>query len=115
MPSHLTNPNRNCKIEIDKIQVIARGSMYYIDYLFDMEANYMIGGILLGVVAVLCGGAFALSFFLSLASSLSKAPSATARIENPFDSLFSQAAASFSISYGISGMTIISAPPAMPE
>ena len=38
--------------------------MYYIDYLFDMEANYMIGGILLGVVAILCGGAFALSFFL---------------------------------------------------
>lgn len=35
--------------------------MYYLNYLLNLESNYLIGGILLGVVIVLCGGLGALA------------------------------------------------------
>ena len=59
---------------------------------------------------------FSRSFLPSLASSLLIAPSATAIIVNllPFCSLFLIASTTLSMSYGISGIRMMSAPPAIP-
>lgn len=37
--------------------------MYQLNFLFNLENNLLIGGIILGVVAVVCGALFALGFF----------------------------------------------------
>ena len=38
--------------------------MYYINFLFDMETNFLIGGILLGVTVLVCCGLAVLSFLM---------------------------------------------------